>query len=632
MLVTGVVLGLAIDGGGYDVVVRQEAALACWWLLGLGFLFGYLPRFGPPASVRLPLIAATGLVAWMAISLAWTDSDERALEEIARALGYLGGGVLVFSTIGPRTWRYAAAGLTVAAVGVCGLAMFSRLDPSALHSSAAFVEAFGTKRLAYPLGYWNAVGAVGAAALVMAIAWSAHARAPGRRALALASAPLAGAVVYLSYSRGAIVAAVLGAGAAIALSKHRRVAAEHAAAAALASAAVVLVIRSEPQIAQGAGSGGAWIVLATLLVAAAVCAQAASGARVGARLRRRRRRSALPRVALNVAGIAGLIVALALVSHPAATPVKGREGSAGRALVRPARSGDIAGRLISTSGPRGELWSTGLHAFRDHPIIGLGAGSYEFYWDRHTSNGDPLRDAHSVVITSMAELGLPGLALIGALAVGLVALCVQARRRARGSPDIGAVVALVAGFLVFATSAAVDWSYEIPAVTALGLACVAVAGSSLSSRERPVRRGLGSVLLATVAIVAGLVQVPGIVGNQLVRASADRAADGDTDRAADLASDAVTAEPWAATPRLQQAFVALRAGDPDAAVGFAEEAVAREPDNYYTRFLLAQYQLQAGRRSAGIESLKAVKALRPAISAQIHGAIRAVRDQGSDGV
>ena len=613
------------------MVVRQAAALACWWLLGLGFLFGYLPRSSPPRSVRLPWIAACGLAAWMAVSLAWTGSDERALEEIARTLGYLGGAILVFCTVGPRTWRAAAAGLLLAAVAVCGVAVVSRLAPQTLHESAAFVDAFGTKRLAYPLGYWNAIGAIGAAALVMGIAWSAHASSPGGRALALAATPVAGSVVYLSYSRTAVIAVALAGVAVIWLSSNRRLAVEHAAAAALGSAAVIFVIRSQPQIAQGSGSGGAWIVLATLLVAAALCGQAGARARVRSRRSRRPQpRSPAARVAANGVAIVGLCVALALVSHPPATPASDH-GPSPQVVTHAGGAADAATRLISTQGPRGELWSTGLRAFRDEPLKGVGAGGYEFYWDRRTANGDPLRDAHSIVITSMAELGLPGLILVAGLGLGLVAICVQARRAARGHREVGPVTALIAGFGVCLISALVDWTYEIPAVAAFGIACACVAGSSLAGPPPERRAASRSAILAAIAIAVGLVQVPGLVGNQLVRASADQAGAGNTAQAAKLAADAVTAEPWAATPRLQQAYVALRAGNPRAAVGFAQEAVAREPDNYYTRFLLAQYQLQAGRRDAAVATLRAVKELRPAISTQIHQAIRAVKNEGSHG-
>ncbi len=620
------ILALALDGGGYDVVVRQEAALAVWWVLGLGFLFGLLPRAGVPRAARLPLVAAAGLAAWMAVSLAWTDSHERAVEEIARTLGYLGGATLLFATLGPRSWRSAAAGLTVAAGAVCAVAMLSRLAPGTLHSSAAFVEAFGTKRLAYPLGYWNAVGVVGAMTFVMGIGWSAGTGSARWRALALASTPLAGAVVYVTYSRTAVIAAVLGAALVVVLSSNRRVAAEHAAAAVLGSAAAVLAIHSEPQIAHGSGSAGAWIVAASIAVAAGGCAQVGWFARL-----RGAPASVPPRslAAVDAAVVAGLLLALALVPRPGESRLAASTVSQRPAVAAPSAH-DISSRLVSTNGPRGELWSTGWRAFRENPVKGLGAGGYEFFWDRTTSNGNPLRDAHSLLITEMAELGLPGLLLVAALGTGLIGICVQARRRA-SEPADAAVTAMVAGFAVFALSALVDWSYEIPAVAALGLGCVVIAGGSLAGPRPQPRTAARSLALGATAIALGVVQIPGIVGNQLVRASAGQAADGDLDQAAALASDAVDAEPWAATPRLQQAFVALRGGDAGAAAGFAQEAVDREPDNYYTRFLLASYQLQDGRRAAGIASLRATAELRPALARQIDATIRFTRGGGSAG-
>jgi O-Antigen ligase len=627
VLVPTAVLALALNGGGYDIVVRQEAALACWWLLGLGFLFGYLPRAGVTREARLPLFAVAALAAWMAVSLAWTDSDERALEEIARTLGYLGGGTLLFATLGPRTWRSAAAGLTVAAAGVCGVALLSRVAPGLLHSSAAFVDAFGTKRLAYPLGYWNAVGIVGAMTLVMGIAWSAHARSARWRALALAVTPLAGAAVYLSYSRTAVIAAWLGTALVVVLSRNRRLAVEHAVAAALGSAAAVIVVHSEPQIAQGAGSAGAWIVVATLAVAAAGCGQVGWFAMPGGPGRRRSRPARALLVA-NAAAVAGLLVALALVPRPGVVTRQETSGPVAGTAASPVRR-DVAARLVSTGGPRGDLWSAGLRAFRDNPVKGLGAGSYEFYWDRTTQNGNPLRDAHSFVITEMAELGLLGLLLVVALGLGLVRICTRARRQARSPADAGATTALIAGFAVFALSGLVDWSYEIPAVAALGLGCVAIAGCSLSG-PRPASRRVGrSVALGAAAILIGLLQIPAVVGTQLVRASSQRVEDGDLSQAAALAAHAVDAEPWAATPRLQQAFVALRAGDVEAAARFAQDAADRDPADYYTRFLLAQYQLQAAEQADAIASLRATAELRPALTGQIRATIRAVRNEGS---
>ena len=49
MAVAGLLSFLALNGGGYDIVVRQEAALVLWVAIALGLAFGVLPR-GRPAA------------------------------------------------------------------------------------------------------------------------------------------------------------------------------------------------------------------------------------------------------------------------------------------------------------------------------------------------------------------------------------------------------------------------------------------------------------------------------------------------------------------------------------------------------------------------------------------------------
>ncbi|HET6864312.1 MAG TPA: hypothetical protein VFH80_00235, partial [Solirubrobacteraceae bacterium] len=38
-----VVLYLSIDGGGYDLVVRSQAAIVVWWIVLVGAAWGLLP-------------------------------------------------------------------------------------------------------------------------------------------------------------------------------------------------------------------------------------------------------------------------------------------------------------------------------------------------------------------------------------------------------------------------------------------------------------------------------------------------------------------------------------------------------------------------------------------------------------
>src|SRR5207302_228802 len=123
------VLAYALPGGTYDVVIRQEYGIALWWVLGIGFALGLLPRARVPRPALLLIVALLAYAAWTAISLSWTDSSERTFAEIARVLEYIGFVVLIVSVVDRRTWRAAAMGLGTGALVVCALAVASRLAP-----------------------------------------------------------------------------------------------------------------------------------------------------------------------------------------------------------------------------------------------------------------------------------------------------------------------------------------------------------------------------------------------------------------------------------------------------------------------------------------------------------------------
>src|SRR5579884_3611711 len=83
LLSGGLVLYLGIEGGGYDLVVRNRVWLLLWWILLLGCLFGLLPaaRLARGATAALALLG--GFVAWTALGLTWTISSERTLADVS---------------------------------------------------------------------------------------------------------------------------------------------------------------------------------------------------------------------------------------------------------------------------------------------------------------------------------------------------------------------------------------------------------------------------------------------------------------------------------------------------------------------------------------------------------------------
>jgi O-antigen ligase len=124
--------------------------------------------------------------------------------------------------------------------------------------------------------------------------------------------------------------------------------------------------------------------------------------------------------------------------------------------------GSTGGQSLSLVGQnRPHYWQVGWSDFEDHPVLGSGAGTYGAYWLAHRPVAEFVQDAHSLYIETLAELGPIGLALL----LGALALPFAALRRRREPLVAGALGAYVA----FLMHAAVDWDWEMPAVTLVAL-------------------------------------------------------------------------------------------------------------------------------------------------------------------
>ncbi len=596
------VLLYALRGGSYDLLVYAEQAVVVCWLVGLGAALGVLPRARPPRTALWGLGLLGALAAWTAAGLLWTESPERTTAELARTCGYLGILALFTLAVERNTWRAAAAGLLAGCCAVCIIALSTRLVPGLLGGDRGRV--LGSDRLSYPFGYWNALAAWAGMAAAIALACSAHIRGKVPRVLAAACLPVAGATLYLTYSRSGVAGAVVGVAAVIVLGTNRLTTFIHAAAAAAGTAAVIACIRGAPAVAHGTGSAGALGVGAAILAAAALCGAVA----LLTSLRQ------IDRVRIPLRRPWVLASACALTLALAATAVaSGAASDAWRSFTRPAppHSSDPAGRLTSLAGPRRQLWGQALQAFASHPLDGTGAGTFQFWWDEHDAGFT--RSAHSLWLQDAAELGLPGLLL--AAGVMLSALAVVLRRARAGDPGSGLAVGFAAALVVYLLHASVDWMWESTAVTVLALAGAGVLAASGAARQRRSRIG-GRIGLSLLALLAAAVQLPGILSSAALQRSQAAARAGEPRAALAWAGAAVRAEPWSASANEQRALVLEAAGRLRPAARDVRRAIAYEPANFRHWLLLARIEAESGRLQAAFGDLAEAKRLRPAITVQ----------------
>ena len=128
----------------------------------------------------------------------------------------------------------------------------------------------------------------------------------------------------------------------------------------------------------------------------------------------------------------------------------------------------VAGGLLAIARPslgdRPSYWRVATSDVVRHPVLGSGAGSFDDVWYANRPIAANVRDAHSLYLEVLAELGPAGLVLLlGVLAPPLVAIV---RRRGTSITPIAA-----AAYAAFLVHAGLDWDWEIPATTLVGLAC-----------------------------------------------------------------------------------------------------------------------------------------------------------------
>ncbi len=455
---------LAFARGGFFPVERLWAALAAVVLAAVAALVAPspLPRSAPG---RIAVGGLAGLLGWVLLSRTWAPLAGPAIEDAERLTLYLAALVAAAALLRGRWASAAEPALAAGAVAVIGYGLAERVLPGLIDLTGSRT-AMG--RLEQPLTYWNAIGALAAMAIVLCARLAGDPARPRRvRALAAAAAAPLGAGLALSFSRGAIVAAIVGLAVLLAMAPggvQLRAALLVAAAAALAGLLAALL----PAVHEVAGplgrreSQGAALLAGLVLLAVAAAAAASRLAAAGAAERLRGVRPA--------AVVGGLVVAVALVAGAAA--VEGGPERTG--------AGATPARLGSTDSNRYSYWRVALEGFADAPLRGHGAGSFGTLWLRERTIPEVVRDAHSLELETAAELGLVGLLLLGAFLGGVAACAARARR-----PAPAAVAGPAAALAVWGAHSALDWDWEMPAGVTLSAILLAGLVIALAEPDEP---------------------------------------------------------------------------------------------------------------------------------------------------
>ena len=582
----------AADGGyfppawGWTALVSLWLVIA-WLLLGRAALHG-----GRLAAVFFG--GLTGLAAWTWLSLAWTDNTTQTVLEGFRMLAYAGVAAAFVLVIRRETAPALLRGVLAGLVLISAYGLLTRLLPERIGS----YDTVSGYRLSEPIGYWNGFAVFVTLGLLLALGAVARERNVALRAVAGASFVVLLPALYFTFSRGAWIALVVGLAAAVALDPRRLqlivalfvVGIPALIATAIGSSYEGLIRRDSPLSVVTEQGGELVIVIALFALVAAAATVALSVAE---------RRYEPPRnVRLAFAAMVAVVtlVALAAVVVRFGGPVDMVDRAYDAFKQPPSGSDtDLGDRLFTFTGSyRAELWEEAWNQWQDNPVLGEGAGTYEQYWNEHRPIEHKVRDAHNLYLETLGELGPIGLALLLLALAVPVAAAFGARRHPLAAGAFGAYVA-------YLVHAAVDWDWELPAVT---VAALATGVALIVFRARPgselvpglrlrVAAGVVAALMAGAAFV-------GLVGSSALAASDDAAVASppDLDEAAGEARKAQDWAPWSSEPWQRLGEAQLGQGNLAGARESFQEAIDKEPGDWLLWLRLAEASSGVEREAA----------------------------------
>jgi len=611
------VFWLAYDEGSYGLTSRNSIAVIVLWAIVLASAAGLWPTAPVSRSALVSGSLLGAFAVWTGLSALWAASPEKAFNELDRVLLFLAVFALAVVAAPRGSARRWFAGLALGLTAVSVIALVSRLFPHSFEDTTQLAQAFPTasKRLSFPVDYWNGLATLVAFAIPTLLYFAVEARAVVR-GLAVAPFPALAATLYLTSSRGGWVAAGIAIVVLMALTSRRwaTAGALFIGGAASAGAVAVLLTRDElvdspltSSVAESQGRSAALLIALLCAVAGVAYGLLASVV------------PAPPRASRGAAtAFAAVLVLVALGAIIAADPVQRYRNF--KEIPPELTGASVQEHLFSTSGNgRWQWWTSAVDEFETRPLVGRGAGSYEAWWAEHASIPAFVRDAHSLYLETLGELGLVGLALLLAF---LVSCLVTGARRLRGRTEgeraaVAALLALVAAFLF---EAGIDWMWELTAVSvvavlALGLLSGPATEPALA-RLQPAtarRRGLPFLRIAVAAIAFGLLVAEAIplLATMEVRRSQEAVDNGNLVEALDRAESARSIQPWAASPYLQLALVEELGGRIEEARGSIENAIGHDEDDWRLWLVAARIQTKAGAIAEARESLARARELNP---------------------
>lgn len=430
-------------------------------LLAAGYFAG-MPRI---AWVLVCLLVV--LVAVKGLSLTWSISRTETVQELLRSSMYLA--VFALAAASLSSWRLVGPfidGMNLIAGAVAGYGVLQKVKPVEYPSNTT-----DGIRVGSTLEYANTVAVVLGMGIALGLARMTQLRNPVVRGLYAALILVFGAILYLTFSRGGMLSLAAGLVVLFAVSGRRL---EMFGSLLLITGPLVLMVWQVQGLdtffdyvsneSLRAADGTAFRNYLVVAVIQAFLLQT-----IYAFLVVRYELAPTLRRFLGIAALVAVLAGTGALGYIVFEEQQGSNEVLGAFSRKVENTEDVRDRLTSlSSNSRSTYWRVAWEEWKEHPLTGTGAGTFQYTWLENRPGFGGVKQVHNVYLEQGTETGVVAFfALVGfaALLLGYAAWAAWRTTSGEAGERKVLLAGLTAAVAVYLVSSGLEWHWYIPPST-----------------------------------------------------------------------------------------------------------------------------------------------------------------------
>jgi hypothetical protein len=452
-------------------------------LLALVFVTVFVRGYygGVPGVAWVTVAFLVALVGVKGLSMAWTISQTETVNEVLRSSMYLAVFLAALAALTSERQVGPLMDISVLMIAaVAGYGILQKINPVEYP-----VASFDGVRIDATMGYSNSVAVVLGMGVVVALSRMTTIRNVLLRGLYAAVTLALLVALYLTFSRGGIGSLGVGLISLFVLTRSRLQMLGNLILLSVPGAWLLWrmqslegIVRTHIPEQHRIADGVAFRTDLILALAVAFVLQAGYALLVN-------RYELMPvgRRVIGTLALFGVVLAAGVGTFSVVNGYGGIGQAYGTLVSNPNDTEHVTQRLASLSlGFREDYWRVGWEAWREHPLTGTGAGTFQYTWLENRPGTEGVKQVHNLYLEQGTETGVFAfLALVG-FVVALVGYSARATWWARGDERRLLLAGLVSALVVYLVSSFLEWHWYVPGSTLIFFFLAAIT-TKLATRD-----------------------------------------------------------------------------------------------------------------------------------------------------